>query len=749
MVGGIMRNPLLKRIPKDLVQEAGKYIVIFLFLTLTIGFISGFLVADGSMKTAYDESFETYNIEDGHFTLAEELPEEVQEELAKENINIYENYYVERKVYEEDTFRIFNERKDVNLISVLEGRLPEGEREIVIDRLYAQNNDISIGDIVDIDEKTYKICGLVAFSDYSCLFKNNTDMMFDAQKFSVAMVTEEAFEKLKKEQLHYQYSWTQRQENLTEKEMSDCAEDILKILASRVEVKDFVKVADNQAIQFSGDDMGGDRAMMIWLLYIIIAIMAFIFAITTSNTIEKEAAVIGTLRASGYTRGEVIIHYMMLPVIVSLVAAILGNILGYSLFKNIVADLYYGSYSLPAYQTIWNGEAFVLTTVIPCVIMLIVNYIIIRKKLSLSPLKFLRRDLKNKGKKKAVRLPDISFLSRFRIRVILQNLPTYIMMLFGVLLANIMLMFSMMMTPLLENYKEDVLDNMICNYQYVLKVPVETKTEGAEKYAVTSLEIKKTGEEITIYGIQKGSKYFPDLKDDDILLSDGYMEKYKIQTQDTIELEDKYGEKKYSFTVKDAFHYPSGLAVFMTIEEFRDTFDKEADYYTGYLSNEKIEDIDDAYIVSVLTEHDMTIITDQLEDSMGGMMPMVSGFAILLYMLMTYLLSKLILEKNAASVSMVKIMGFQTIEIGKLYLMSTVIVVFVSLLVSIPAAYYTIKHIYYFMMQEFNGWLPYYVRTDIFIKMFIMGVLAYVIIGILEVQKITKIPMEAALKNAE
>lgn len=744
-----MRNPLLKRIPKDLVHEAGKYTVIFLFLTLTIGFISGFLVADGSMKTAYDESFEAYNIEDGHFTLGEELPQKVQQELTKENINIYENYYVEREVYEEDTFRIFNERKDVNQISVLQGRLPNKENEIVIDRLYAQNNEISTGDTVEIDEETYEICGLVAFSDYSCLFKNNTDMMFDAQNFSVAMVTEEAFENLKKEQMHYQYSWTQKEKKLTEKEKNERAEDILKILASQIEVKDFVKVADNQAIQFSGEDMGGDRAMMIWLLYIVIAIMAFIFAITTSNTIEKEAAVIGTLRASGYTRGEVILHYMMLPVIVALVAAVIGNVLGYSLFKNIVVDLYYGSYSLPTYQTIWNGEAFVLTTIIPCVIMLVVNYIILRKKLSLSPLKFLRRDLKKKGKKKAMKLPDISFLSRFRIRVIIQNLPTYIMMLFGVLLANIMLMFGMMMTPLLENYKEDVLDNMVCNYQYVLKAPVETKTEGAEKYAVTSLEIKNTGEEITIYGIQKDSKYFSEMKNDDILLSDGYMEKYKIHIQDTIELEDKYGEENYSFTVNGAFHYPSGLAVFMTIEEFRDTFDKEEDYYTGYLSDEKIEDIDEAYIASVLTEHDMTIVTDQLEDSMGGMMPMVSGFAILLYMLMTYLLSKLILEKNAPSVSMVKIMGYQTMEIGKLYLMSTVIVVFVSLLVSIPAAYYIIKYIYYFMMQEFNGWLTYYVPTDIFIKMFIMGVVAYVIIGVLEVRKITKIPMEEALKNAE
>ncbi len=50
--------------------------------------------------------------------------------------------------------------------------------------------------------------------------------------------------------------------------------------------------------------MGGDKAMVEVLLYILIAIMAFIFAVTTNNTIVKEASVIGTLRASAIRDGN-------------------------------------------------------------------------------------------------------------------------------------------------------------------------------------------------------------------------------------------------------------------------------------------------------------------------------------------------------------------------------------------------------------------------------------------------------------
>ena len=51
-----MKSPLRKRIPRELKGEFGKYLVVFLLMVLTIGFVSGFLVADGSMLKAYNES---------------------------------------------------------------------------------------------------------------------------------------------------------------------------------------------------------------------------------------------------------------------------------------------------------------------------------------------------------------------------------------------------------------------------------------------------------------------------------------------------------------------------------------------------------------------------------------------------------------------------------------------------------------------------------------------------------------------
>ena len=50
------KNPLNNRFIRDLRDDLGKYVVIALLMIFTIGFVSGFLVADGSMVKAYNES---------------------------------------------------------------------------------------------------------------------------------------------------------------------------------------------------------------------------------------------------------------------------------------------------------------------------------------------------------------------------------------------------------------------------------------------------------------------------------------------------------------------------------------------------------------------------------------------------------------------------------------------------------------------------------------------------------------------
>ena len=754
-----MKSPLIRRIPRELKGEIGKYLVIFIFMAATIGFISGFLVADDSMITAYNESFEKYNIENGNFILEDKTTDDFVKAVEDEGVTIYENYYQEFDTDNnsdgeyESTLRIYKVRKDVDKICLMQGNMPGNDDEIVIDRMYADNNKLKVGDIIKVKDKEYTISGLVAFSDYSALFSDNTDMMFDAVKFSVAAVTDEEFDRITTGNMRYNYSWKYDKEPTDEQAEKTRAEELMKVMAANGILKSYIPGYQNQAINFTGDDMGSDRSMMIILLYILIAIMAFIFAVTTTNTIAKESSIIGTLRATGYTRSELTRHYTVLPVIVTLVAALVGNIMGYTWFKDVCASMYYGSYSLPTYKTLWNADAFVLTTVIPVIIMIFINVVIVAHKLKISPLKFLRHDLSRNKNKKATRLPDIKFIRRFRMRIILQNMSGYITLLIGIVFANLLLLFGLFMKPLLNDYGDEIIDNMICRYQYVLKTPVDTQIDGAERYLMTSLKTtveKSKADEVSVYGIQDDSDYLNiDFPSDGVYASEGYLDKYELSVGDVITLKEKYSDKTYDFKIKGTYNYPAGLAIFMNDDEYRKVFDKDSEYYTGYFSDEELTDIDSNYIYTKITEDDLTKTTRQLKVSMGGMFELVKMFAIIMFIILVYLLTKIIIEKNSLSISMVKILGYTNGEIGRLYVMATTIVVILWILVSLPVSTLIIEEIYRYMMADMGGWIMLKIRPQIYITMFIMSVASYGVIAALQMRKISKIPLDEALKNVE
>ena len=85
----------------------------------------------------------------------------------------------------------------------------------------------------------------------------------------------------------------------------------------------------------------------------------------------------------------------------------------------------------------------------------------------------------------------------------------------------------------------------------------------------------------------------------------------------------------------------------MSRDKLNKTFDLGNDYYAGYFANTKIRDIEEKYIGTVIDLEALTKVSRQLDVSMGNMMGLVNGFAVMIYMIVIYLLSKIIIEKNA------------------------------------------------------------------------------------------------------
>ena len=344
----------------------------------------------------------------------------------------------------------------------------------------------------------------------------------------------------------------------------------------------------------------------------------------------------------------------------------------------------------------------------------------------------------------------------------------------GILFANLLLFFGLLLPSVLDHYQEEIQGNMLAKYQYILEVPTEamsdsklesllslmqysngTETENktAEKFSAYTLNTipgQAKSEEVMLYGVEPDSRYIKADLGKGVYVSAAYADKYQVEPGDKITLKEKYERKRYTFKVDGIYNYSGAVSVFMSRDKLNRTFDLGNDYYAGYFSNTKIRDIDEKYIGTVIDLEALTKVSRQLDVSMGNMMGLVNGFAVMIYMIVIYLLSKIIIEKNAQSISMTKILGYTNGEISRLYIMSTMLVVIIELLISLPIEKAVMNVIFRaMMMSSMTGWITLWIDPKIYVEMFLIGFVTYGGVALLEYRKIRKVPMDEALKNVE
>ena len=591
-----MKNPLNKRLPREFKKNAGKYIGIFFILITTIMVGSSFMAVMDSAVHTLEVNDEECKIEDGYFEVGESVADEVIGEFGDLHIKVVPNYYLAVNEFDKDaSLAVFSERKELNLASVFEGELPDEAGEIALDRLFARNRKIEVGDVIEINGDEYKVTATIAVPDYNCLYKNNQDLLPNTSGFGVCIVSEEDFEKYNTNQIIYRYSYVFENEALSEVEEKQLIEDMQKILVkSGANIGTFLTAESNQAITFLREDIGKDGPVMKVFIYILIIIIAFVFAILTSNNIESEAAIIGTLRASGYKKSEIIWHYLSPTIIIAIIRSVVGNALGYSVMIKPFAELYYGTYSIAPLQLRFNVEAFVTTTILPVVIMIIINWWMLYSKLSLSPLKFLRKDLHKNKQKKARKLPDFKFLTRFRIRVLLQNKVNYLILFIGIFISSFLLMFGMGLDPLMDNYVDEIDDSLTYEYQYILKAPVEVEDKQAEKVLSYSLktwfELGEMDMSVSFMGVSEDTMFFEDIplseNENEITISKPLAEKLNLEVGDKLVFKDDYYDKEYDLTVAYICDYKGSLTAFMKLDRLNSILDNPQGTYNSYISNE-------------------------------------------------------------------------------------------------------------------------------------------------------------------
>lgn len=770
-----MASPLRKRFPRELKDNLGKYLGIFLLMSVTIALTSGFLLAAHSIGVIIDDMPEKYSIEDARFTTAFEATDE-QLDAAADAANdagtggtdIVRNWsfdadfnHAQGDDGRDRTLRVYQHRTQVDLAAYAEGRVPEAADEVAIDRVFATNNGITISEEVELFGQRFTVCGIMTTSDNQALFKDNSDFTVNTLTFGVAEVSESGFAALEAtgHQPAYTYSVRFADRDLTVAQRTDAEKDMMRALSTAgATVDDLTDSSANQGIGYAADDVSGDSTMWSVLLYMIIVIMAFVFVVLTSGTIEEESAIIGTLLASGYRRRELVTHYLALPAAVGIAAAVVGNVAGYTLMSEPMRNLYYGSYSLPPYYATWSWGVFAQTTVLPVATLVGITLLGLLRKMGHTPLEFLRHETSKGGVKRGFALPErLSFTTRFRLRVFLRNLGNFATLFVGIGFASMLLLFSLAILPTMTHYAENLHNNVLAEHMYTLKAPLEVDNAQAEKYAVYSLEYDRgegSGTEtITVYGVPEDSRYWDDLAvgDGHVVFGNGLIDKFRFADGQTVNLYDKYEDETREVTYEGdgcAWGTKSDMAVYMSLDDFNRFFGNDAGYFNGYASDQAL-DLDARYLTSDLTPESMDAIGEQFVGMMDDMIGMLVGLSVFIFLVFMYLLTKSVIDRSARAISYMKVFGYRDSEISRLYVRSITLTVAVSLVVCQPLIIGGLTLLFRAMLLAYNGNIEIYVPMAAIAEVIAIGFATYLAVALLHIHRIKRVPLALALKVQE
>lgn len=807
-----MQKVLRKRVLRDLKENLFRYIALA-FLIIMGMYVIVSLIGTGYTIIDNGETHDEANkIEDGQFSVFVPLSDEEISRLEDAGAEVEGMFYEDYDVMDGKTIRVFANRENIDLVECDEGNLAEADDEIVVEKRFSQVNDISVGDIIQIAGNEFKVTGIGTSPDYNALFKEMSDTVVDSKMFGTVFVTEGAYDKLhatgesvKTET--YLYAFRLKGKTTCD-DVKDALEDI-KVDTDRIDdeyfqeywdrtgaaindfkdgIKDlksganeladgvaelkketdsflkdydtdlanitsFVTSDDNPRTGGAADDQQINVQAGYFFGVLLMLLFTYVISVFVVHGIEKESSVIGALYALGVKRRDLMMHYLTLPVIVTTVAGIIGFLIGIS---NVgipvqMADAY-AYYSIPAMDVKIPPILIVYGIVMPPLTAIVVNYFVIRKKLSQTALSLIKNEVKQ-PKGSNVDLGDMGFVGRFRVRQMLREMRTGLTVVIGMFIALICLMLSLNTATFCSKVKKQNVEDTHYEYMYTYKYPTENPPEGGEAaYAKTlKKEVYGYNWDVTVLGLSKNTKYFDvDLKDgkNRVAISSSFAEKYCYSVGDEIVLHDEENDIDYGFTVDSVTQYTPAFYVFMTIDDARELFGAGSDEYNVVFSDKDLE-VDPARLYATTTKADIESAAGIFADQMRSMVVMIVIISTLIFVVVMYLMMKVMIDRSAFSISLIKVFGFRTKEIRKLYLDGNFFIIAIGAAICLPLAKLIMSAVYPSLVSNVNCGVKLTFAPWLWAALYGGILVLYFIINRVLVGRLNKIVPAEVLKNRE
>ena len=502
-------------------------------------------------------------------------------------------------------------------------------------------------------------------------------------------------------------------------------------------------------------------------LFVFIAILS---VVTTMNRfVRKERIQIGTLKALGVKRRKITWMYVCYGLFISIIAAVLGIVLGNEIIGKSFLRMEMDYYEIPYYNTITIPLVYYVSIGI-VVLITVVTYLSCRKVLKEPAAQALRIERPNiKVRENTITTKKIfekaSFSTKWNIRDMARSKGRTIMALVGIAGCTILVVTALGMSDSIEGYMSWEFD-VINKFEYKLSLVTDytasqydelIKKYGSKTSQTVGIEFKQDDEIIVKALTINDAKDFLvvtdherkpfQMEDDGLYVTEKMASIYGLNIGDEIEWHVINSDNWYKTKIV-GFNRDPQSQQFNCTKAFYDTLNEEYKADSIY-TNADLSSIKE--LPGVNTIQTINNLKDGINSMLGMMYTLIAlliTVSVILAVVIIYNLGILSFSEKEYQFATLKVLGFKNKAIKNVFIKQNIWISIMAILIALPVGFALTDYIFVNAIgdtYDFNAMIKSTTYIISAVGTFIVSYLANQMLA----RKIKKIDMVSSLKGNE
>lgn len=788
---------LKRKMARDILKNLSQFITIFLMVFIGVMAYSGIESYMYGMKTTGDKFYSENNLQELNVMGSNFTNEDLENIKNIENVNNAERKLSVTGLTDDDRTLLLNfiETNKISKFYIIEGtEFEENSPGVWLDNFYAIENNIKVGDTItvkydgiNIKEEVKALINvpdhLYDVKDESELYPNRKDFGFcylSINEIPESYIKEKAMSQMNitderifdmyapdfnyKDYLIFNYVMVDVNDNTKREDVKNEIEEKIDNAIAVINIEDTASY-----MQYQGEiDEGKTYIGVFSGLFLFIAMLSVITTMT--RVVNKQKIQIGTLKALGFKKHKILIHYISYGFWISLIASILGIIGGYFIIGKIFISLEMSFFEIPNGVPVLQESCYIIAALVVLVVSFI-TFFTCRKILKENPAQTLRNEIP-KVKENSLNITTkgifkkLKFASKWNLRDIFRNKMRTFMGIVGVTGCAMLIVCAIGMLDSM-NYFVELQFSKLYNFDYKLVLKEDLTEDNLNKL------IEKYGDHTSkSYGIEikDGEKkeanniFVTDAKQyirfvdnkgkfTEVTSCEGVYVTYKLASNKGYKLGDEiewhiYGDETYYKSKIVGFNKdPQNQNITMTreyLESLGITYKPDSLY-----TNENLAGVKEMENVDVVQD------IDALKEGMSNMLSMMKTMiwliiiiAVILGAVIIYNLGVLSYTEKQYQFATLKVLGFQDKQIKSIFVKQNNWIAIISIILGLPLGYYLTDWLFKTAIEE-----HYDFGASIKLLTYVIAavgtyIVSYIVSRILA-KKIKKIDMVSSLKGNE